>query len=106
MMFFLQERRKRSLLNETLGRATTEIDDARDACLGHYIHHVEYVLDDVEEEVVLLFKSSAGDADRQATVGDCWTEDRNASFVCGCEDAVFGCDLGQFAPEQVEKFSS
>src|ERR1044071_5326910 len=68
MMLLLHERRERGLLDKTLRSATTEIQDARHPRVSHDIHHVQHILNEIEHEVVLLFKTSPGDTDCETTV--------------------------------------
>src|ERR1044072_8296963 len=76
MMLLLHERRERGLLNKTLRGATTEIQDTRHARVSHDIHHVQHVMNEIEHEVVVLYKTSPGDTECETTVDNCRTEDR------------------------------
>src|SRR5215213_1568506 len=81
MMFLLQERRERRLLNETLGRSAAEIEYPGDTRIHHDIRHVQHVLDRVEEEVVLLLEPRPRNPDCKPTVSNRRTEDRHFRLV-------------------------
>src|ERR1700730_11220394 len=69
------------LLQKTLRSAAAQIDHARNAGAHADLHHVQYILHDVEIKVILLLKARGGDADGDAAVGQSWTENWHASFV-------------------------
>src|SRR5215212_1788297 len=81
MMFLLQERCERRLLNETLRGPTAEVEYSRDARIDHDIHHIEHVLDRVEEKIVLLLKPRSSNSNRKSAIGNPRAEDRHFRFV-------------------------
>ena len=70
--------------------------------VDHHVHHVEHVLNDVEQEVVLLLESRARDADCKTTVSNRRTEDRHSRFVSRSQHAIFRRNLGELSSEQVQ----
>src|ERR1044071_5323811 len=68
MMFLLQERRERRLLNETLRRPAAEIEYPGNTRVDHHIHHVQHILDDVEQETVLFLEARPCNSHCETTI--------------------------------------
>ncbi len=105
MMLLRQKRRDCGLLNEALGCSTAEIDDSTDTSVGHNVHHVENVLDDIEHEIILFLEAGAGDTDGKAAIGDSRTENRHARLVSRSEHTVFRSNFRQLPAEEMQKLA-
>src|SRR6185369_16938770 len=101
MMFLLQKRRERRLLNETLRRPTTEIENSRDARVDHHVHHVEHVLNRVEEKSILLLKTRPRNPNRQTTISNRRTEDRHFRLIRRRQHTIFRRDLSQLSAQKM-----
>src|SRR5215813_1727697 len=103
MLLFEDIRSRLALLNKTLRRAPTEIYNTRNSCFAVDVHHVEYILDDIEHEVVLLLKSRSGNTHGDTAIGNRGAEDRHAGFISRSQYSVFGGDLSQLAAQQMQE---
>src|SRR5678816_4548609 len=101
MMLLLHERRERRLLNETLRRPTTEIENSRHTRVDHHVHHVEHVLNRVEEKSILLLKTRPRNPNRQTTISNRRTEDRHFSLVRRRQYTIFRRDLSQLSAQKM-----
>src|SRR5688572_32927170 len=81
MVILRDERRYFRLLNKTFRCPATKIDNSSHSSASGYIHHVEDVLDNVEHEIVLLFKARGSNSHSNSAVSHCRAENWNTGFV-------------------------
>src|SRR5262245_17968720 len=94
-----------ALLDERFSHAAGEVDHAGRTGLGDDLSHLDHVLNHVELELVLLLDAADADGHAEGAVGDGGAEYGHARFEGRGQNAVFGGDLAQLAPQQVQKFA-
>ena len=82
MMILENRSRDLRLLQEALAGSATEIDNSGNASTHADLHHVQDVLNNIEQETILLLKAGRGNANSYTAISNRGTEDWNAGLVC------------------------